>query len=71
MDELSIVSGFTKGIVSKLLRMVIRKKLDCDVELQLHDLRIAIQDGKARLHVDLDAELEKEELMKLLKKIGV
>lgn len=71
MDEVKIVSGFTKGLISKLLRTVLRKKTGCDVNLQLNDFNIAISDGKTHVHLDLDAELEKDELIKLLKNVGL
>ena len=71
MDEVKIVSGFTKGLISKLLRTVLRKKTGCDVNLQLNDFNITISDGKTRVHLDLDAELEKDEIIKLLKNVGL
>ena len=71
MDEMKIVSGFTKGIVSKIVRMVLRKKMGCDANILLNELNVSINDGKTHIHLDLDAELEKEELLKLLKNIGL
>lgn len=71
MDELSIVSSFTKGIISKLLQKIIKKKLDCEMKLELNDLQVAIMEGKTRVHLDLTADLSKEELLKLLKKAGL
>lgn len=68
---MKIVSGFTKGLISKLLRTVLRKKTGCDVNLQLNDFNITISDGKTRVHLDLDAELEKDEIIKLLKNVGL
>jgi hypothetical protein len=71
MDELKIVSGFTKGILSKLVRMLLRKKIGYDIDIQLNDVKATIIEEKAKVHLDLDAELSKEELTKLLKKIGL
>ena len=71
MDELSIVSNFTKGIVSKLLQKIIKKKLDCEIKLDLNDLQVTIVEGKTRIHLDVTADLSKEELLKLLKKAGI
>lgn len=71
MDEMKIVSKFTRGIVSKILKTVIHKKTGYDVDIQLNEITTTISDGKTHLHLDLDAELNKEELMKILKSIGL
>lgn len=71
MDEVNIVSGFTKGVISKLIRLVLRKKTGCDINVQLNGLNVIVNDGRTRVHLDLDAELEKDQLLKLLKNIGL
>lgn len=71
MDELKIGSKFTTNIVSKLVSMIIRRKLGVNVELKLNAIETTIIDGKAYVHLDTDAELEKEELLKILKRIGL
>lgn len=68
---MKIVSGFTRGIISKLVRVLLRKKLGYDIDIQLNKIDVTIVDGKSHVHLDLDAELEKEELLKLLKKVGL
>lgn len=71
MDEMKIGSKFTTGIISKLVSMVIRKKLGYDVELKLNEVNATVIDGKTHVHLDVDAELDKEELMKILTSIGL
>lgn len=71
MDEMKIGSKFTTSIVSKLIVMLIQKKLGYDVELKLNEVNITVIDGKTHVHLDVDAELEKDELMKILKNIGL
>lgn len=71
MDEMKIVSKFTRGIVSKILRTVIHKKTGYDIDIQLNEVTTTISDGKTHLHLDVDAELSKEELAKILKSIGL
>ena len=71
MDEVNIVSGFTKGVISKLIRLVLCKKIGCDINVQLNGLNVTVNDGRTRVHLDLDAELEKDQLLKLLKNIGL
>lgn len=71
MDEMKIVSGFTRGIISKLVRMALRKKIGYDIDIQLNNIKATVVDGKTHVHLDVDAELEKEELVKILKHIGL
>lgn len=66
-----IVSKFTRGIISKAVKMVVHKKTGYDVDIQLNEITTTINDGKTHLHVDIDAELERDELIKILKSIGL
>ena len=68
---MKIVSKFTRGIVSKVLKMVVHKKTGYNVDIQLNEITTKINDGKTHLHLDVDAELEKDELIKILKSIGL
>lgn len=38
---------------------------------QLNELNASISDEKAHVHVSIDADMSKEELMKILKKVGL
>ena len=71
MDEMRIVSKFTWGIISKAIKMVIRKKTGYNIDIQLNEAITTISDGKTHLHLDVDAELDKDELMSILKNIGL
>lgn len=71
MDEMRVSSKFTTGILSKLLERVIRKKLGFDVAFNLNEVDVTISNGKAQIHLDAFADVEKDELMKLLEKVGL
>jgi hypothetical protein len=71
MDEMKIGSKFTTGIISKLVSMVIRKKFGYDIQLKLNEVTATVNDGKTHVHLDVDAELTKEELNKILASIGL
>jgi len=68
---MKIGSKFTTSIVSKLVSMVIRKKFGYDVTLKLNRIEATVIDGKTQVHLDVDAELDKEELQKILASIGL
>ncbi len=68
MDEMKISSKFTRMLLSKLAKGVLHKKLGYDIDIQLNELNASISDEKAHVHVSIDADMSKEELMKILKK---
>lgn len=71
MDEMRLESKFTTGLVSKIARKVIHDKLGYDVDIRLNKLRTTVIEEKTHVHLDVDLELTKEELDKLLKSIGL
>lgn len=66
-----IVSKFTRGIISKAIKMLIRKKTGYNVDIRLNEAITTISDGKTHLHLDIDAELDKNDLINILKSIGL
>ncbi len=70
MDEMNIISKFTTAIVSKVAKAMIKKKLGVDMDIWLKEMKITINDGNTHAHLDIDVELSKEELKKLLKESG-
>ena len=71
MDEMKIQSKFMTGLVSRIAKKAVRTKLGCEVDIQLNEFRTTVVDDRTHIHLDLDADLTKEELNKLLKTIGV
>ena len=71
MDEMKIESKFTAGIASKIVARAIRNKLGYEVDVQLNKFRTVIMDDKTHVHLDVDLELSKEDLNKLLNSIGL
>ena len=71
MDEVKIVSKFTRSVISKLIKVMLHKKLGYNVDIQLNEVNATITDGKTHVHLDVDAELDKDELIKILKSIGL
>lgn len=67
MDELNIVTGFTRTIISKMLRKFLQKKIGTDVDVKLNTIKVNMVEDKAYVHLDIEAELTKSELMKLIK----
>ena len=67
MDEMKIKSAFTTGLISKVLKKMLKKKLGVDIEICLNEIAVSVVDGKTHAHIDADCELQKEQLLKLMK----
>ena len=70
MDEMNIISKFTTALVSKAAKVIIKKKLGVDMDIWLKEMKVTVNDGNTHAHLDIDVELSKEELKKLLKGSG-
>lgn len=70
MDEMTIKSSFTRAIISKLLNRMVKKNLGYDANIVLNGFAVKITEEKAHVHVDADAAVSKDELTKILQKVG-
>ena len=71
MDEMKISTRLMKGLIAKIVKTMIKKKVGYDVDIRLNDLVITNDDNKAHVHLNVDAELDKDELAKILKATGL
>lgn len=71
MDEMKISSKFMRNLVAKLVKKTIKKKVGYDVDIQLNELTVTVTDGTAHVHLSVDAELNKDELTKILGMVGL
>lgn len=69
MDELKLAlnTRFMRSIVTKLLAKAIYKKIGYRVDIQINEIKAETYDGKVRLHMDVDAEMNSDDLMNALK----
>lgn len=70
MDDMKIESTFLRGIASRLIEKAVRDKLGYNVDVQLNRFRTTIIDEKTHVHLNIEFNLSKEELDKLMKNIG-
>lgn len=70
MDEMRLESKFTTMIASKFAEKMVRDKLGYDVDIRLNRLRTTVMEDKMHMELNVDLELTKEELNRLLKTIG-
>ena len=71
MDEMRLESKFTTMIASKFAKKRVRDKLGYDVDIRLNRVRTTVMEDKMHVELNVDLELTKEELDRLLKSIGL
>lgn len=69
MDEMKIKSAFMTGLISKVLKKMLKRKLGVDIDICLNEVVVSVVDGKTHAHIDADCELQKEQLLKLMKEM--
>lgn len=68
MDEMRIQSGFMQGIITKLIRKAVAKKLGVDLGIMFREpISIKFDGENANVNLSITAALSKEDLSKLLK----
>lgn len=73
MDELrlNLSTKFMRAIVTKLLSRAIYKKFGYKVDIELNTISVEVINGKAHIHADVDAEIDNNELVKMVKSAGL
>ena len=61
MDEMKIRTAFMRKLIAGAVRKALRKKLGYEIDIQLNELSITFA----------DAEMNKNELTKLIRKTGL
>ena len=70
MDELRIRTKLMKGILSKLIETLIRKKTGYKIKVRLNDIDVVIDDDIAHVHIDVDGDISVDEFKKISQIIG-
>lgn len=69
--KFNLSNDFIGNAIAKLLSKIIQKKTGYKIDIELNDLNVEVVDGKAHLHINADAEMDNNELIKVFKVIGV
>ena len=54
------------NIVSKIITKVLKQKLGYNVDFKLNAIKINLDDEQAHIHLDVDADIDKDELTKII-----
>ena len=71
MDELKITSKIMTKIISKGIAMVIKKKFGYNVDIQVHEIRATVNDGRAHVYLNAEGDVDVNEFKKFTKLIGL
>ena len=70
MDEVNIKSGLLQNAIAGIIEKRIREKTGYHPQIRFNDaLRITYDGDRAKVHLNIDAELEKSDLETLLSKL--
>lgn len=71
MDELklSLSTKFMKSMLAKLISKMIKKKYGYKVTIHIEEINLEVIDGQAKLHTNVDAELNSDEFKEIMKAI--
>jgi len=68
MDEVKIQTGFVQGIITKLVRKIVAKKLGVDLGITFNEpISVKFDGENANVRLSVTAALSKDDLSKLLK----
>ncbi len=70
MDEVNISSSLVKNAIASIIEKLVREKTGYHPKIQFNDpIHISYNGDKAKVHLNIDAEMEKEDLEALIRKI--
>ena len=71
MDELklNLSSKLMRGIATKLISKAVYKKTGYKIGIELNNINVEVINGRAHIHINADAEIDNDELMKIVRAI--
>ncbi len=66
MDELKIRTDFMKGIISRVIRKILRKKLGEEISIIIDDIDLVVGNEVTRIHIDVKATAPNSVVKKLI-----
>lgn len=68
---MKIRTSFMKSLIARVVKKVIENKLGYEADIQINEISITFDGNKAVAHINADAEMNKDELLKIIKKTGL
>lgn len=70
MIMLKLSTKFMKGIVAKIISKKVYKNLGYKIDIQLNDVQVDTINGDVKLHINVDAKMNKTEFERLMEELG-
>lgn len=73
MDELKLKlsTKFMRGFVAKQIKKAIFKQTGYQVDIQLNEIAVETKDGRIYIHANVDASLDSEDFVDIIKSTDV
>lgn len=69
--EMKLFSGLLKGVASKALSMALKAKTGYQADITVNEFNAHVKDGRAHVHLNIDADMSQDELKKILASVGL
>ena len=69
--EMKLIGGLMKGVLSKALSMALKAKTGYSADIQVNEFNANVGDGRAHVHINIDADMSQAELTKILASVGL
>lgn len=71
MDELKmkLSTKFMRNLLSGYISRVLYKKLGYEIGVDIEEVSIETVDGKVKVHLNVDAQVNNEEFMRIVKRL--
>lgn len=68
MDELKLKlsTNVMRSILAKIVTKTVAKKLGYDIDILINEIQVETTGGKISLHLNVDAEMDNNEFIKIL-----
>lgn len=67
----SIFQKWIKDLVESQLNQMLKKKLGYDIRFKVSEVNVSINGEKASIHLDMDADMDSAEFLKMGKEIAL
>lgn len=68
MDEMNITSDWTKLVITKIVKKIVKDKIGANPEINLGDVHVRIGDANIEVSFAANVKVGKSEVYELLKK---
>ena len=68
--KLKLSTGLMRNVVTRVISKAVYEKLGYKITVEINEIGLTDSDGKVRLHLNVNADMDNAEFMKLVKTVG-